>query len=170
MNRLEIKIVPLDEVSDEEFAPYGQILGREKGDPKVSREVLKYWTKTADLGPEEDQQVDCGLLVCNKNARAIRYFERHPETSEIFVPVEGECIFVMAPIDLSGDKPDVSRIKAFYLNGKLGVALPKGNWHWPPIPLGDQVKLVLVKKGKDFKRQDFAELKDLGIDELVIRL
>lgn len=170
MKRLELKIIPLDEVSDEEFAPYGQIMGREKGDPKVSREVLKYWTKTADLGPDEDQLVDCGLLVCNKNARNVRYFERHPETSENFVPVEGECIFVMAPIDLSKDKPDVSRIKAFYLNGKLGVALPKGNWHWPPIPLGDQVKLVLVKKGKNFQRQDFAELKDLGIDELVIRL
>ena len=76
----------------------------------------------------------------------------------------------MAPVDLAKDKPDVSRIKAFYLNGKLGVALPKGNWHWPPIPLGEQVKLVLAKKGKSFQPQDFAELKDLGIDELVVRL
>jgi hypothetical protein len=32
------------------------------------------------------------------------------------------------------------------------------------------VKLVLVKKGKNFQRQDFVQLKDLGIDELVIRI
>ena len=170
MKRLEAQIVPLDEVTDEEFAPYGYIIGREKGEPRTSREILKYWTKTAELGPEEDQQVDCGLLVCSESARTIRYFERHPETSENFVPVQGECIFVMAPIELVADKPDVSRIKAFYLNGSLGVALPKGNWHWPPIPLGDCVKLVLMKKGRNFQRQDFAQLKDLGIDELVIRL
>jgi len=170
MQRLEVQIIPLDCVTDEEFAPYGYIMGREKGEPKTSRDILQYWTKTAELGPDDDQQIDCGLLVCHKDARTVRYFERHPETSENFVPVQGECIFVMAPIDLAGEKPDVSRIKAFYLNGKLGVALPKGNWHWPPIPLGDCVKLVLVKKGKDFQRQDFAQLKDLGIEELVIRI
>jgi ureidoglycolate lyase len=165
----EVKIIPLEEVSDGEFAPYGQIMGREKGDPRTSIEVLKYWTRNADLGPD-DEKVDCGLLVCNKRGRTVKYFERHPETSENFVPIEGECIFVMAPADNSKDKPDISRIKAFYLNGKLGVALHKGNWHWPPIPLGEYVKLVLVRKGKSLEPKDIVELRDLGIDELVIKL
>jgi ureidoglycolate hydrolase len=42
-------------------------------------------------------------------------------------------------------EPAVKSIKAFYLSGTLGVALPAGNWHWPPIPLGKKVKLLFRK-------------------------
>lgn len=167
MENKEVRIIPLSEVTDAEFAPYGQIMGRERGEPKSSKEFLKYWTRNVDLGLELDK-VDCGLLVCNKEARRVRYFERHPETSENFVPIEGECIFVMAPADNSKSKPDTSRIKAFYLNGTFGVALHPGTWHWPPIPLGELIRLVLVRKGKIADPMEIVELKDLEINEIVL--
>ena len=169
MNTLEVKIVPLEETTAEEFAPYGQIMGREAGEPFETLEILKYWTKNADLGPE-NEKVDGGLLVCNKSGRNVKYFERHPETGEYFIPIEGECIFVMAPADNSKDRPDISRVKAFYLNGKLGAALHKGNWHWPPIPLGETVKFVLIRKGTLWETTEIKELGELGIDELKIYL
>ena len=165
----EVKITPLEEVSAEEFAPYGQIMGREHGEPYETMEILKYWTKDADLGPE-NEKVDGGLLVCNKTGRNAKYLERHPETSENFIPVQGECIFLMAPADNSKDLPDISRLKAFYLNGSLGVALSKGNWHWPPIPLCETVKLVLVRKGTLWEETEVREWADLGIDGIRIVL
>jgi ureidoglycolate lyase len=165
----EVKIVPLEEVSAEEFAPYGQIMGREHGEPYETLEILKYWTKDADLGPE-GEKVDGGLLICNKTGRVIKYLERHPETSENFVPVEGECIFLMAPADNTREKPDIDRMKAFYMNGRLGVAIHKGTWHWPPIPLGETVKLVLVRKGTLWEETEIKELKELGIGEIKIVL
>ena len=169
MNTLEVKIVPLEETTAEEFAPYGQIMGREAGEPFETLEILKYWTKNADLG-QENEKVDGGLIVCNKSGRRVKYFERHPETGEYFIPIEGECIFVMAPADNSKDRPDISRVKAFYLNGKLGAALHKGNWHWPPIPLGETVKFVLIRKGTLWETTEIKELGELGIDELKISL
>ncbi len=165
----EVKIFPLEEVSDKEFAPYGQIMGRVRGEPYETLEILKYWTKNVDLGPE-GEKVDGGLLLCNKTGRKVKYFERHPETSENFIPIEGECIFVMAPADNSKDKPDVSRAKAFYMNGSLGVAIHKGTWHWPPIPLGETVKFVLIRKGTLWEETEIKELRELGIDELRISL
>jgi ureidoglycolate hydrolase len=161
----EVKIINLEEVTDEEFAPYGQIWGREKGEPYKTLEYLKYYSDNVDLGPQAEW-VDGGLLVCNKKGRIIKYFERHPENSESFVPIEGDCIFVMAPVDNTKDKPDISRIKAFYMNGSLGVALPPGNWHWPPIPLGEIVKLILVRKGTQRNPFESVDLEDLGIDEI----
>jgi ureidoglycolate lyase len=169
MSIKEIKITPLEAVTQEEFAPYGQIMGRTEGEPYETLEILKYWSKNADLGPD-NEKVDGGLLVCNKSGRTIKYLERHPETAENFIPIEGECIFVMAPADNSKDKPDVARLRAFYLNGKLGVALHKGTWHWPPIPLEETVKLVLVRKGTLWEETELKDLKDLGVDELKVTL
>jgi len=164
----EIKIQSLEAVTQKEFAPYGQIMGRTEGKPYENIEMLKYWTKNADLGPD-NEKVDGGLLLCNKTPK-IRYLEMHPETSENFIPVEGECIFVMAPAGKKGEDPDISRLKAFYLNGSLGVALHKGTWHWPPIPMGETVKLVLVRKGTLWEETQIKDLKDLGIDELKVTL
>lgn len=165
----EVRITPLGEVSREEFAPYGQIMGREEGEPYETMEILRYWTKNADLGPE-GEKVDGGLLTCNKSGRTIRYLERHPETAENFIPIQGECLFVMAPADNGSDVPDLSRLKAFYLNGSLGVALHKGTWHWPPVPLGEKVKLVLVRKGTLWEETQIKNLEELGISELKITL
>jgi ureidoglycolate lyase len=169
MKSHEVKIIPLEETSQQQFDPYGQIMGREEGQPYETLEILKYWTGNADLGPE-GEKVDGGLLTCNKSGRTIRYLERHPETAENFVPIQGECLFVMAPADNSREAPDISRLKAFYLNGSLGVALHKGTWHWPPIPLGEKVKLVLVRKGTLWEETQIKNLEELGISELKIIL
>jgi ureidoglycolate lyase len=165
----EVQITPLEEVAADEFAPYGQIMGREHGEPYETLEILQYWTKDADLGPE-NEKVDGGLLVCNKTGRRINYLERHPETAENFIPVQGECIFLMAPADNDRKNPDLSRLKAFYLNGSLGVSLHKGTWHWPPIPLCETVKLVLVRKGTLWEETEIREWPDLGIDGVRIVL
>lgn len=169
MDILEVKIFPLEEVTEKEFAPYGQIMGKLKGEPYETIEVLKYWTANADLGPE-NEKVDGGLLLCNKSGRKVKYFERHVETTENFILIEGECIFVMAPADNSKDAPDVSRVKAFYMNGSLGAALHKGTWHWPPIPLGETAKFILIRKGTLWDETQIKELGELGISEMRISL
>jgi ureidoglycolate lyase len=165
----KVKIVSVEDVSAEEFAPYGQIMGREHGDPYETLDHLLYYTKDADLGPE-NEKVDGGLLVCNPNGRNIKYLERHPETAENFVPIEGECVFLMAPADNAKKLPDISRLRAFYLNGSLGVALHKGTWHWPPIPLGEKIKLVLVRKGTLWEETEFRNFDEMGIEGIEIVL
>ena len=157
-----LTITDLEDVTGVEFAPYGQIWGREEGEPLEALENLKFYAYEEKLEPAVEM-VESGLLICNAKGREIRYFERHPETSETFIPIEGQCIFVMAPGDEGEAKPDVDRIRAFYLNGSLGVALPAGNWHWPPIPVGKQVKLLLIRKGSNSDPCDTAALQDMGL-------
>jgi ureidoglycolate lyase len=169
MKLLDVKIVPLEEVSEEEFMPYGQIMGRVRGEPYETLEILKYWSKNVDLGPE-NEKIDSGLLLCNKSGRKVKYFERHPETAENFIPIEGECLFLMAPADNSKDKPDLAGIKAFYMNGSLGAGIHKGTWHWPPIPLGETVKFVLIRKGTLWETTETREIGKLGFDGVRISL
>jgi ureidoglycolate lyase len=169
MNIHRVKTVDLEEVSTEEFRPYGQIWGREEGEPLEVLENLKFYVYNTELEPAVEM-VETGLLICNDRGRDIRYFERHPETAEIFIPIEGECLFVMAPGHGAVGKPEVKDIRAFYLNGSLGVALPAGNWHWPPIPLGRQVKLLLIRRGSNNDPCDTVELEDLGLDRIQLIL
>jgi ureidoglycolate hydrolase len=164
-----VKIVDLEDVSTEEFTPYGQIWGREEGEPLEVLENLKFYAYGAE-SESAVEMVETGLLVCNDHGRDIRYFERHPETAEIFIPIEGECLFVMAPGRNTARKPEIADIRAFYLNGSLGVALPAGNWHWPPIPLGRRVKLLLIRKGSNADPCDTVDLEDLGLDRIQLNL
>jgi hypothetical protein len=62
MKSYEVKIIPLEETSQQQFDPYGQIMGREEGQPYETLEILKYWSGNADLGPE-GEKVDGGLLT-----------------------------------------------------------------------------------------------------------
>ena len=169
MDVKHLQITNLEEVTNEEFAPYGHIWGREGGEPLEVLENLKFYSYGAKLEPAVEM-VETGLLICNEKGRKIRYFERHPETSETFIPIEGGCIFVMAPLNNGETKPDVDRIRAFYLNGALGIALPAGNWHWPPIPLEKQVKLLLIRKGSNSDPCDTVALRDMGLEGIRVTL
>ncbi|KPJ62178.1 MAG: hypothetical protein AMJ42_00005 [Deltaproteobacteria bacterium DG_8] len=87
MSVKEIKIINLEEVTSEEFAPYGQIWGREEGEPFETLEHLKYYSNNADLGPGVEK-IDGGLLVCNKNGRIIEYLERQKKTIHYMIKVK----------------------------------------------------------------------------------
>jgi ureidoglycolate lyase len=154
-----VEIERLTDISVDEFAPYGQIIGLEDSPPLEDFPHLNYWTHNVDIGPDEEK-LDLGLLLCKPlpPGTAITKMERHPYTWEIFMPPVGEVVFVMAPIDTQGDAPDIARVRAFLLDGGLGVALPGGNWHWPPIPVGGPAKISLLRKGPRLDKADFAEL------------
>jgi ureidoglycolate lyase len=169
MNIKQVQIIDLEEVSDAQFAPFGRIWGREAGEPEEVLENLKYYACNVDPATSNEME-EAGVLVCNEKGRDIRYFERHPETAESFIPIEGECIFVMAPGNIDEAKPEADKIKAFYLNGSLGVILPAGNWHWPPIPIGKRVKLLLIRKGTNSDPCDIVELKEMGLDGIRVTL
>jgi len=161
----QIKVELLTEVSTADFQPYGQIMGLEEKAPLEDFAHLSYWTKNVDLDPD-NEKLDLGLLLCKRTEAPIRKMERHKMTSEIFIPLTGQTIFVMAPADNSKEMPDLTRIRAFLLDGTLGVALHKGNWHWPPVPLRKTARFVLLRKGE---LSDPTEMKDLGLElKLVI--
>ena len=154
-----VEIERLSDISSDAFAPYGQIIGLEDSPPLENFPHLSYWTHNVDIGPDEEK-LDLGLLLCKPlpPGTAVTKMERHPYTWEIFVPLVGEVVFVMAPTDTQGDAPDIARVRAFLLDGSLGVALPGGNWHWPPIPVGGPAKISLLRKGLRLDRTDFAEV------------
>jgi len=156
----EVKIKLLKETFRVDFKPYGQIIGLEEEPPLEDFPHLRYWTKNVDLGTN-NEKIDVGLLVCQRTDSKVTKMERHKLTSESFIPLTGETIFVMAPADNSKEMPDVTKVRAFLLDGTLGVALNKGTWHWPPIPLRKIARFVLLRKGE---LSDPTDMENLGVE------
>ena len=143
----EVKVELLKDISHADFKPYGQIMGIEEGAPLEDFPYLRYWPKNVDLGLS-NEDIDAGLLLCKRTDDKITKMERHKLTLEVLFPLGGETIWVMAPADNSKEGPDLTRIRAFLLDGTLGMCLHKGTWHWAPICLQDTAKFIVLLKGE----------------------
>jgi ureidoglycolate lyase len=76
----------------------------------------------------------------------VAMMERHLLGSQAFMPLR-ECrwLVVVAP---SGPF-DVAAIKAFHVDGSLGVNYAPGTWHHPLVVLDREVDFLVVDRGAD---------------------
>lgn len=154
-----IVVEDLAQIDPEDFEPYGCIIGRCAQVPFEDFPHLAYWTHHVDIGPD-NEKLDMGLLVC-RGFPGLVSMESHPGTREIFLPLEGTAVFLLAPPDENRRKVDLDRLRAVYMDGTLGVSLHKGAWHRPPYPVrGESVRFALLRKGE---LMDTTEFQQFGI-------
>lgn len=70
-------------------------------------------------------------------------FERHPFSSQVFLPMTGGVILTAVAPDLEGT-PDLDRMQAFISPGGLGIHYHAGVWHLPIAALGSEVTLAMI--------------------------
>lgn len=74
----------------------------------------------------------------------IRELERHPLSSQAFVPLDRQRYFVVvAP---AGDAVDPSDIRVFFTNGAQGVNFRRGVWHHPAIVV-TPMRFLVIDRG-----------------------
>ncbi|KAI2640122.1 ureidoglycolate hydrolase [Xylaria nigripes] len=108
------------------------------------------------------------MFVCGARDGAdvgIRILERHPFTSQTFIPLTADkskrYLVVVAP---GGHRPDVGRLRAFCASGDQAVMYAAGTWHAPMIALGRDdatVDFVVVQFANDVPVEDCEEV-ELG--------
>jgi ureidoglycolate lyase len=75
---------------------------------------------------------------------AVGMFERHPLSSQLFVPMTvSRYLVVVAPPDARG-LPDAGRAMAFAGSGGQGVTYARGVWHSPMVALDAPGDLAMV--------------------------
>jgi len=157
----EIKI---ERLTPEAFAPFGRVLtipaGVESG--ALDRPDLDVWMGISDLMGLEKQEPVLTMLKCTRHNLPVNKIERHVTTAEAFIPLEGESVMIVAPVSDPNDPnamPDESQLRAFILDGSMGVFLPRGSWHWAPFPLRDDATFILLF---DKNINDDIEIRDIG--------
>ena len=162
-----VKEVKAQELTKNSFKTYGQVIELPQRDPIVSLPTHSYWHSIGDIGSLGDEGV-VGYLITKHRDFTFTQMERHTRTIEVFIPLEGCSIFPVAPpSDLNDPNamPSPEDVTAFILDGKKGVILDEGTWHWAPFPLGIESTFALLLKKptveKDITIKDLEKEKGL---------
>jgi ureidoglycolate lyase len=108
-------------------------------------DVLDYWGGIATISPEA---MRLGYLRPKKRPLAFSWFERHLKGTQTFVPLNGarSVIAVAPPYDADDPAavPKLDEVRAFVLDGSMGVNLHPGTWHWTPFPLDARSDFIIL--------------------------
>jgi ureidoglycolate lyase len=142
MNVVHLKAQPM---TREAFAPFGVLI-----DSRGSLEI--------DLGKGSPS-----LTGATSEWRPLKFdfMARHKETMQVFSPlVSSQSVIAVAPPSV-GDAPQVEKVVAFLVDGRLPYAYHKGTWHTPPFPVREWASYLVV--GRAGTLDDDWDLVDLKV-------
>lgn len=153
-----LKVAPL---TREAFVPFGDVI--EKHGAQVFATNGGQAERFHDLARLESGRADGRALVSIFHSRPfpmplqILLMERHPISSQAFVPVNGGRFIVI--VGEAGLPPTKENFRSFVTNGAQGVNYRPGTWHHPLIVLqeGDYLVIDHAGPGPEFD-QDYEEV------------
>ncbi len=153
-----ISLEPLDKAN---FAPFGDVIDLNADWFPINQGTTRRYHALGGvqlLG--EGAQGVISLAVAKRAATPItvRMLERHPLGSQAWIPrTQAPFIVVVAP-NGSDDKPDESRIRAFYARADQGVNYHAGVWHHPLLSLAEEGQFIVVDRDGPGNNCDEADL------------
>lgn len=86
----------------------------------------------------------------------LRLMERHPLSTQAFIPVDGQCyVVVVAP---AGEPPALDSFRAFVCTGGQGISYGRGIWHHPMIALDQTCDFIEIHRAGPGTNCDETEL------------
>jgi ureidoglycolate lyase len=127
MNVVHLKVQAM---TRESFAPFGVLI-----DSRGSVEI--------DLG-----QGVPSLTGATSERRPFRFdfMARHKRSMQVFSPLASSRFVVAVAPPNEGDAPDVERVVAFLVDGRLPYAYHRGTWHTPPFPVDEWASYLVVDR------------------------
>ena len=68
----------------------------------------------------------------------MKLLEKHEYSTQVFMPMAEQGKY-LAIVCLGGDKPDLSTLSAFVVDGPQGISYYPGVWHYPMTALHSQI-------------------------------
>ncbi len=147
----------IDPITPQAFAEYGQLLGGGAAQEAVSINAgttLKF--AAADLAltsPGGEPGLFIYRTVAQSLPLSLMLLECHQLGSQTFIPLANlSFVVVVAKSQIEGHSdgattrvPDLSTLRAFWVDGHQGVNLSAGTWHHPLISLHDG-ELVVIER------------------------
>jgi ureidoglycolate hydrolase len=135
----------IDEPDFNNFKKYGSIISLQdtvKAQPALIEKNFEWWGRLAVLDSLKGFEV--GLLRLKVNELVINKMERHKNTQEILVPVDGKFIIPVSCHKGESDLLPPEEVKAFYLDRGQIIVLKPGIWHCAPFPLQDNTSTFIL--------------------------
>ncbi|WP_207479187.1 ureidoglycolate lyase [Arenibaculum pallidiluteum] len=141
----ELAAVPISAAA---FAPFGHVVGSAGATGRSVNEGrgLRYDAPAGLIldGPGTMPVVAVYAMAASRVPVLVRSFERHPLSSQLFVPTTaGRCLVVVTESDVAGG-PDPARARAFVATRGQAFNYAPGVWHAPIFAIGAPGELVMV--------------------------
>lgn len=168
MPPIEIVSEPLTRAA---FAPFGQVIDKEGSSTFVVNQGTArrhHELASIDVAAEGGRGLISifEALVPAVLPLRLRLMERHPLSSQAFVPLGGQpFIVVVAP---GREPPRPETIRAFRSDGRQGIGFARATWHHPLIAIagGDFLVVDRTGPGEGF-HQDYEEVLLDGVEVIV---
>ncbi len=124
----EVHTLNVTQLTEESFAPFGELLTRKQREPDMAIAGLEGWV--ADFHTDASAQ----LLFFSAAYAEPRFstLERHLHVAQTVIPVMGaQLVAVAAPTDPAdaGDIPAAGEVSAFLAEEGAGYVMKAGTWH-----------------------------------------
>lgn len=130
------------------FAPFGDVisvdgrLGKDANQGTAQR--FDFCAKFATSRPGAKHN----LAVFRAQPRAlplkVELVERHPCSSQAFLPLSVSRYLVCVAPNLPDGKPDLQGLKAFVVPGTVGINYHQGTWHHPMVALDRESDFAML--------------------------
>ncbi len=117
-------------LTKEAFSPFGQIIVRpEKVGQRLDAITLESRRSHARATLRTSMSPPAELPI------VVRNMERHPFSSQTFVPIDVSRILVVVAPHADGGGPDIAQMQAFIFSENQGVHYNADVWHYQMSPL-----------------------------------
>ena len=155
----QIRDLVAEPLTRDAFAAFGDVIEVPGGGGRTANDgtAIRYDDIAALALTAEDGRPTLDLFRV-KPARLpleCRILERHPLSSQAFVPV-GAAPFLVVVAPAGGDRLDAATTRAFVTDGRQGVNYRPGVWHHPVLALGAETNFVMMGRADDGRDCDIA--------------
>lgn len=128
-------------LSSSVFARFGMVLMAESGLPEYNS-----WAGRLDnLRPEARLNITYMSMHPAPFPAEIKEFERHPFSSQMFVPLAGTTHLIIVCPSLANGDPDLEQISAFHADGGQTVIYHANIWHTPRTVLNQPGAFIMLR-------------------------
>ncbi|WP_318269488.1 ureidoglycolate lyase [Salinisphaera orenii] len=129
------------------FAPYGDVIASTGDATTINQGMGQRFANLASLDVTADNgaaTIHRVHAVAEPSPVPLRLMERHPLSTQAFIPVDGQrYLVVVAP---AGDAPGPDALRVFVATGDQGINYHRGIWHHPLIALDSDCDFLEVAR------------------------
>ena len=127
-------------MNPEAFQPFGQVL------ESPAEPGRKYFNDILESS-RENASVDLSIITISpldKLPMCATVLERHPCSSQTFIPIKVARYLVTVAPDKPDGGPDLDRVKCFLADSKQGITYRRGVWHHDMTVLDETAEMAIL--------------------------
>lgn len=145
----QVTVVRIEPLTAEAFASFGEVLGPTEGiDGRlVNLETAMRFDHAARLENARTAALpNLAFFHCTPVTLPFRItlLERHPHSTQAFLPLSVERWLVCVAPEAADGMPDIRGLRAFLAGPGIGVNFRRGLWHHPILALGQPARLAML--------------------------